>query len=151
VLPRITVAAYTEGILKEIGVFSLLIVIVSIALVASLATATIYFGGDAFTSAGADAEAARAISESQQLAGAITLYKAAEGADVTDLSVLVSSNYLTTLPGGAWQVVEGGVARTDLTENQCLAANKKLGINSVPTCDDPQYTAIEVCCVDATN
>jgi hypothetical protein len=127
-------------------VFSLIVTIISIALVTAIAAATIYYGGTAFTTAGADAEAARVINDSQQLSGAITLYKHANGTDVTDLSVLVSQNYLSMLPGGAWQVVEGGVARTDLNEDQCLLANKKLGVNSIPSCSDPAFTGVEVCC-----
>lgn len=126
--------------------FSLVITIISIALVAVLAAAAIYYGGTAFTTAGADADAVRVINESHQLSGAISLYKAAEGTDVSDLSVLVTKDYLKALPSGAWQVVEGGVARTDLTESQCLAANKKLGVSTVPSCSDPAYAGLEVCC-----
>lgn len=126
--------------------FSLVITVISIALVAVLAAAAVYYGGSALTLAGTEAEAARVINDGQQLSGAISLYKAAEGTEVSDLSVLVNKDYLKSLPGGAWQVVEGGVARTDLTENQCIAANKKLGISTVPSCTDPAYAGLEVCC-----
>lgn len=126
--------------------FSLIVTVISIALVIAIAAATIYYGGTAFTTAGVDADAARVINESQQLSGAISLFKAAEGNEVSDLSVLVTKDYLKTLPGGAWQVVEGGVARTNLTESQCLAANKKLGIDTVPNCNDPDFVGVEACC-----
>lgn len=126
--------------------FSLIVTLISIALVAALALATLYYGGTAFVDNGEKAQAARLLNESQQLAGAITLHKAREGADVTDLGQLVARDYLSALPGGAWQVIDGGVARTDLSEDQCLSANKQLGINVVPTCNDPAFSGVEVCC-----
>ncbi len=50
--------------------FSLIITIISIALVAALALATIYYGGSAFNRGSADAKAAQYINEGQQLSGA---------------------------------------------------------------------------------
>lgn len=54
--------------------FSLVITIIAIALVAALALATLYYGGDAFESGWADAQAARLITEGQQLLAASELY-----------------------------------------------------------------------------
>lgn len=53
--------------------FSLIISIISIALVAALAAATVYFGGAAFNKGGAGADASTFINASQQVAGAFTL------------------------------------------------------------------------------
>lgn len=56
--------------------FSLIITIVAIALVAALALATIYYGGTAFNKGATAADAARAISQGQQIQGAMDLFRA---------------------------------------------------------------------------
>lgn len=56
--------------------FSLIITIVAIALVAALALATIYYGGTAFNKGAATAAATRAISQGQQIQGAMDLFRA---------------------------------------------------------------------------
>lgn len=56
--------------------FSLIITIISIALVAALALATLYYGGSAFNKGSAGATAARLINEGQQLNGAIQVLRA---------------------------------------------------------------------------
>lgn len=53
--------------------FSLIISIISIALVAALAAATVYFGGAAFNKGSAGADASTFINGGQQVAGAFTL------------------------------------------------------------------------------
>jgi len=78
--------------------FSLIITIISIALVAALALATLYYGGDAFTSGRAKAEAAKLTNQGQQLIGAAELYYANHGHWPATLPVLVSSGYLSSIP-----------------------------------------------------
>ena len=53
--------------------FSLIITIISIALVAALALATLYYGGDAFNQGRAGADASRLINEGQQVNAAVAL------------------------------------------------------------------------------
>lgn len=53
--------------------FSLIISIISIALVAALAAATVYFGGSAFNKGGAGADASTFVNAGQQISGAFTL------------------------------------------------------------------------------
>ncbi|EJY5652759.1 hypothetical protein OGN88_002961 [Vibrio cholerae] len=53
--------------------FSLIISIIAIALVAALALASIYYGGSAFQEGSTDAEASTVINQGQQLQGAATL------------------------------------------------------------------------------
>ena len=79
--------------------FSLIITIISIALVAALALASIYYGGDAFTKGSDGAAAARLINEGQQLQGARTLVNA-EGklATVATVAGLATNNYLSQVP-----------------------------------------------------
>lgn len=83
--------------------FSLIITIISIALVAALALATLYYGGSAFNRGSAGAEAARLINEGQQVNGAVTIAKAdqaAGGTAVTTWQGLQTGGYLSQLPSG---------------------------------------------------
>jgi hypothetical protein len=67
--------------------FSLIISIISIALVAALAAATVYFGGAAFNKGSAGADASTFINAGQQVAGAFTL-ASADGHTVTTVDKL---------------------------------------------------------------
>jgi hypothetical protein len=67
--------------------FSLIISIISIALVAALAAATVYFGGAAFNKGSAGADASTFINAGQQVAGAFTL-SAADGYSATTVQSL---------------------------------------------------------------
>jgi hypothetical protein len=67
--------------------FSLIISIISIALVAALAAATVYFGGAAFNKGSAGADASTFINAGQQVSGAFTL-AAADGHTVTTVENL---------------------------------------------------------------
>jgi hypothetical protein len=83
--------------------FSLIITIISIALVAALALATLYYGGSAFNKGAAGAVAARLINEGQQINGAVALYQADVGAGstavvATTLADLVTAGYLSSVP-----------------------------------------------------
>lgn len=79
--------------------FSLIITIISIVLVAALALATIYYGGSAFTGGSAKAAASTVVSQAQQISGAITLSQNDNGgAFPADVAALVSGNYLQAAP-----------------------------------------------------
>lgn len=78
--------------------FSLLITIISIALVAALAVATIYYGGAAFTQGKARATAAAVTSQGQQILGAAQIFRATQGRWPDDINELVSANYLRDVP-----------------------------------------------------
>lgn len=127
--------------------FSLVITIISIALVAALALATIYYGSTAYTEARERAEAAQVINEGAQIDAATTMFANQKGQAPHSLQELVSSNYLKALPSGEWQVVEGQAVKVlNIEEAQCLATNQQLGVNVIPACDDPAYTSQAVCC-----
>lgn len=84
--------------------FSLLLVLLSLALVAALAVATLFYGGAGFTLGRATASAAGLVSTGSQVAAAFTLYYAdrnsqVSGADLTPTG-LPPAPYLTSaLPG----------------------------------------------------
>lgn len=77
--------------------FSLIISIISIALVAALAAATVYFGGAAFNKGGAGADASTFINAGQQIAGAFTLSEVDAGVAVSTVAAL-SPHYLAQEP-----------------------------------------------------
>tara|TARA_Y100001960_G_scaffold303515_1_gene355672 strand:- start:30 stop:479 length:450 start_codon:yes stop_codon:yes gene_type:complete len=86
--------------------FSLIISIIAIALVAALALASIYYGGDAFQEGTAKAEASTVINQGQQVQAAVTMSEIDEqayfeGANVaeTSLNALVTGDYLKEVPG----------------------------------------------------
>lgn len=87
--------------------FSLIITIISIALVAALALATIYYGGSAFNKGSAEAKASQLINEGQQINGAVAMAKAdvssgtRDGATITDVASLAAAGYLAQVPS-AW-------------------------------------------------
>lgn len=86
--------------------FQLIIAILSIALIATLAIASVYYGGGAFTSASANAGAATLIAQAQQISAADTLYQSQHagqhptvGSDNTVVITLVDAGYLQSKPG----------------------------------------------------
>lgn len=113
--------------------FSLIITIISIALVAALALATLYYGGSAFNKGQAGAKAAQLINEGQQVNGAVTIYNAdlisGDTTAVTDVAGLVTAKYLSQAPasfGGAAALADGEVT-VATTEAVCDEVTKRGG------------------------
>jgi hypothetical protein len=133
--------------------FSLIITIISIALVAALALATLYYGGSAFNKGADGATAAKLINEGQQINGAATIYKAdlaAGAAVVTDLNGLRTAGYLSQVPAsftGATTVASNvAEAPLDLTSGVCDEVNKRAGLTAPVT----QANGIYGCAQTAT-
>lgn len=78
--------------------FSLIITIISIALVAALALATLYYGGNSFNKGSAAAKATEIVNQSEQLRGAMALYRVDHGTWPLTLNELVAKNYLKAIP-----------------------------------------------------
>jgi len=55
--------------------FNLIVAVISIALIAAMAAASIYYGGDGFGKSSARAQAATLISQAQQISGAASLFR----------------------------------------------------------------------------
>lgn len=110
--------------------FSLIITIISIALVAGLAVATLFFGGDAFLMGKTDAETARYINESQQIAGAIRMYQADnQGALPGDLNADLVDFYLKQMPqsGVDWDIGDGAIVKQVNDAETCENVNERAG------------------------
>lgn len=84
--------------------FSLVLVVLAIALSIGLGLMSMHHAGTVFTQAGAKAEAARLKAEEQQILLAMDAYRADHGSWPVDLQALVDSGHLRSVPVGA-QVV----------------------------------------------
>lgn len=118
--------------------FSLIITIISIALVAALALATLYYGGAAFNKGSAGAQAARLINEGQQINGAVQVLKADQAANsvvgdtVPEDIAGLATNYLSQVPTkwDASTLLEAGIVfTTDAVSGEvCDEVNKRAGV-----------------------
>jgi hypothetical protein len=115
--------------------FSLIITIISIALVAALALATIYYGGDAFTKGGDAAKASQLINEGQQLQGANTLRKVDTGGTQATVVADLVPNYLAQAPAG-WEVAGSTFEVAVPSMAVCNEVNAKANIAAVTETDD---------------
>lgn len=117
--------------------FSLIITIISIALVAALALATIYYGGTAFSTGNVKASASQVINQAQQIAAAVTMYKNDNGGSVpANVAALVSGNYLGSSPTttvGTWTLSATGApyltgsSLTAFSQSLCDQINTQVG------------------------
>lgn len=127
--------------------FSLIITIISIALVAVLAVATIYYGGATFTKSGNKAAATRILTAGAQINGAVEMYKGTRGEVPATLDDLVSTNLLKSIPAGEWTTANDYVVASGINELQCKEANLQLGIvGDVPACTDEAISGVTACC-----
>lgn len=117
--------------------FSLIISIISIALVAALAAATVYFGGAAFNKGTAGADASSLINSGQQIAGAFTLastdgydVSAATVANLTTAASLGAGSpvYLAQVPSykGVSFTESGNYVAVPVSEQVCVEIAKKV-------------------------
>lgn len=78
--------------------FSLIISIVSIALVVALAAATMHYGGDALTQGRTSAEASSYVTAAQQIGGAAVMHISTNGTVPADVATLVTGGTLSGIP-----------------------------------------------------
>lgn len=131
--------------------FSLIVTIIAVFLVAALALATLYYAGQFVTDGQARAAMTKILQEGNQVVGALELYKADNGGFPTGTSdeikaALVAENYLKQIPSGQWEFRNDYAVRTDLDESACLTINQKVGVDLVPACTDAAYAGRTLCC-----
>jgi hypothetical protein len=148
--------------------FSLIITIISIALVAAIAVATLYYGGTQFSQGTAKATADQIISAAQQIAGANTLYANNLGGGAYDvagtlggISDLKAQGFLNAIPSVASTVatssftLTGGTALntvqlslTSTSSAVCAAIEKQAGslTGSGTTPNSSQNTNVQYDC-----
>jgi hypothetical protein len=119
--------------------FSLIITIISIALVAALAVATIYYGGAAFTEGSAKAQASALVAAAQQTSGANVLYNNDHAENALNVAALVGGTYLSAAPSlpttvSGFEIANGKVSATVSSASVCLAVVKSVaGVGAVLT------------------
>jgi hypothetical protein len=92
--------------------FQLIVSVIAIALVAILAAASIYYGGDAFSNSTAKGNVAALINAGQQIAGANSLYTVDQTVSASTISGLIPT-YLSAIPtaprvaAGTWSLDAG--------------------------------------------
>jgi len=131
--------------------FSLIIAILAIILVALLAAATIYYGGDSFNKGNSKAKAAEILNQAELIKGAFTAYKIEQGTIEINavecnseenkfdncLEPLVTKEYLTDIPQGVegWYIDNAKVLRRTLKDDvkACAIANYVNGAVGIPS------------------
>ncbi len=78
--------------------FTLIAVLLGIALAAAVAVATIYYGGSAFSSGGVQADATSLVDSGSQISGAATLYANQNAGALPATVVAMVPAYLSTTP-----------------------------------------------------
>lgn len=139
--------------------FSIIVVVISIALVAILAAAVIYYGGDAFGKGNSKARAAEIINQAEMIKGSFTAYKVTIGdieidsatcdvlADNIDgcLDPLINKNYLTDIPVGSegWYIDSDKTLRRTLGSDikACAIANH---VNGAPVPGNPDTKGVKL-------
>jgi len=125
--------------------FSFIVIIIAIALVAALLIAALFYGGNIFSDSGAKANAAAYQAQGNQIAGAIVLYEEQHaGAPPPSVSALVPDGYLTTIPQGGWAISGDFVTQDGVSETTCLQADTAEGVSAIPPCSSA--TPATPCC-----
>ena len=140
--------------------FSLIVVIIAIALVAALALASIYYGGTAFNRSKDEVIVASAVNVGNQVKGAFELYRTDHDntlptGTVDEIkNIMQDKKYLAEWPSSEksngttveWGIETDYATISNLSADQCLALNKKLGIDYVPSCSATGFEGKNYCC-----
>ncbi len=122
--------------------FTLIIAIISIALIVATIAATMYHGGDTLTQGRSAADAAAFVTGAQQISGAEVMHLSLTSTDATTVSGgaagtdLVLDKYLNSAPvvkGGVWALdtVNKLVTNTVTDPAVCIQINKAAGLDPV--------------------
>lgn len=91
--------------------FNLIVAVISIALIAAMAAASIFYGGSAFGEGTAKAQASTLINNGQQVSGAQQLYMIDNsGNRANDIDVLTGGGYLQAVPSAPATVIAASAA-----------------------------------------
>lgn len=140
--------------------FALIVTIIAIALVAALALASIYYGGTAFNRSKDEVIITSAINVGNQVKGAFELYRTDHdntlpvGTEEEIKQQMLDKNYVSSWPQSEksngsevqWGLEEHYATISNISAAQCLAINKKLGLDLVPACTETQYIGRNYCC-----
>jgi hypothetical protein len=128
--------------------FSLIITLVSIALVAALALTTIYYGGAAYREHGSNSAAAKIVLEGQQISAAIDIFRTTNDGNFPEsmAALTFEKKFLSSVPNNLWEFSPEYVVYPMDDIKACQKANKNMGYESP---DIPQCSAVTgktICC-----
>ena len=140
--------------------FNMIVAVISIALIAVMAVAGIWYGGSTYTSQTQKTQYTTMVNAASQIKGAMEIHRvrtglyptgvADEGAGITatqDMLInLTTQEYLSSVPDGKWIVDGGFIKATMADEAACERANMFAGFTlECPTCDDPTRADYPAC------
>lgn len=129
--------------------FSLIIALISIALVAILAAASLFYLGPGVREANERVAATQLINETEQIQAAVTLFRTSHQRLPTSLEELTQDGaYLRQMPPGVWHSNLAFIQTTEasVSPEVCLTFNEHRGVPLVPSCADPAYQSMVICC-----
>lgn len=131
--------------------FALIIGLIAIVLTVILVLAGLFYGGSAFDTSDARAQAAAYQTQGSQVAGAIAIYAAQHAGAFPPSTADLVPEYLTTLPippgqsSAAWTISGNYVVSSGgISESSCQQADTAVGISSIPACTSASSTT--PCC-----
>jgi hypothetical protein len=116
--------------------FQLIVAVISIALVAALAIASIYYGGKAFNQGTLKANVTTLVNAGQQISGAQALYLTEKGSNAADVASLYSgAQYLAGAPSVSSIAASGWELLSNGTTNGAIAyVPFKADVNKTEVC-----------------
>ncbi len=121
--------------------FALIIGLIAIVLTVVLVLAGIYYGGSAFDTSGAKAQAATYQTQGDQVAGAIMIYEEQHAGSLPASMNDLVPEYLTTLPippgqtATAWTISGNYVVSSGgISKKSCEQADTAVGLSAIPAC-----------------
>jgi hypothetical protein len=95
--------------------FQLIVSVIAIALIAALAIASLYYGGNAFSGSTSKAQVTALVNQAQQISGGAALYKTDNAGTPIDAIADLTPDYLQAIPtppqvaqGSSWLVTTDG-------------------------------------------
>lgn len=126
--------------------FSLIIVLISIALVVALAVAGLYYGGFLQTEGAERAAFAKILSQGAQIQGAAAVHYGSSTLYARDIPALVTTDYLTGNPMNKWDSFLDTAYLPGVSKSMCDRLNARESISTPPLCTDPAVVGKTVCC-----
>jgi hypothetical protein len=116
--------------------FNLIVAVISIALIAAMAAASIFYGGEAFSNSTAKAQASTLVNNGQQISGAQQLYMIDNsGVRATDIATFTADPfYLQALPTPPASVVADNEVWA-LADSGAIAFIDLVDANAAAVCD----------------
>ena len=148
------------GHIRGSPMFQLIVAVLAVAIVALIAIAVLFFGGNVFTSGHDRALYAQLMNHGSQIEGAMKLYQTdygtfPAGTSAQQINALLDTNrsgqtYLSNVPVGEWRIDQGVIYRKLLDDQQCKRVNvvaKMPEAETVgcPSCGDPAYATWPGC------